>query len=571
MPRAIYIIITLLLSAASLTLTADTGQADLNLLAMLASDRPAYENYDRISRRAASMSDTEIVNQAELSYIRDKNVEQAMSWYHVLISRYSDRQVPDADINPTVYTNLAYFWLFERNNAEQAFPLLMRALELSRLQKNDGATAAILSNLAKIFATYRDWDKAMDYYRQSSRLALKSKDKIDATYALADLISFAWLQDSLPGIGAECSAYSRVKLDGTPMSRYNSLAISARHKYLSRDYAGAVTLLERAGAVIDDRADSLRRVVNNSLMIARTARLAGSMPLALRQIERAESLANSGGLPDLLDPIYDEMIAYYEASGDSPHAMAVRLRAYAMRDSIYNNHRFGIIKDMESAWQVGKLDDTIRRQKQENLQIAQQRDRQRLITVLIVVPLLIIMTLALGLYRKNRRLNQSLAELYRKNLELAGAPAPPAQPLQEPEYEDICSEAEDNSVKATADPELEAVFASINEFLATSPQIYDPDFSISQLAEGIGRKSRQVSSAINNLAGTNFSLYLGRFRVREACRILADREHSAQYTIQAVAEKVGYRSRTYFSKVFKDETGITTTEFIRQSKRADQH
>ena len=68
-----------------------------------------------------------------------------------------------------MYTNLAYFWLFERNNAEQAFPVLMRALELSRLQKNDGTTAAILSNLAKIFATYRDWDKAMDYYRQSSR------------------------------------------------------------------------------------------------------------------------------------------------------------------------------------------------------------------------------------------------------------------------------------------------------------------------------------------------------------------------------------------------------------------
>ena len=58
---------------------------------MLASDKPAYADYDRISQRAASMSDSEIVKQAELAYIRDKRVEQAMSWYHVLISRYAGR------------------------------------------------------------------------------------------------------------------------------------------------------------------------------------------------------------------------------------------------------------------------------------------------------------------------------------------------------------------------------------------------------------------------------------------------------------------------------------------------
>ena len=108
----------------------------------------------------------------------------------------------------------------------------------------------------------------------------------------------------------------------------------------------------------------------------------------------------------------------------------------------------------------------------------------------------------------------------------------------------------------------------IRILMETDREIYNPDFSIERLAEMLGSREKLISQTINTLTGHNYNALLGEYRIREACRLLADPETLRSATMENVAEKVGYRSRTYFSTIFKNVTGLTPTQFVKQAREA---
>jgi len=76
-----------------------------------------------------------------------------------------------------------------------------------------------------------------------------------------------------------------------------------------------------------------------------------------------------------------------------------------------------------------------------------------------------------------------------------------------------------------------------------------------------------VSRVINEVRGCNFNALLSEYRIKEACRRLNDMAHYGNQTIEAIANGVGFRSRSHFSTNFKRLTGLTPTEYQRQARR----
>ena len=58
--------------------------------------------------------------------------------------------------------------------------------------------------------------------------------------------------------------------------------------------------------------------------------------------------------------------------------------------------------------------------------------------------------------------------------------------------------------------------------------------------------------------------------MREACRRLADREHYANQTMQALYESVGYTNSTSFIRAFKKVNGMTPSEYQRARLRGSE-
>jgi len=84
--------------------------------------------------------------------------------------------------------------------------------------------------------------------------------------------------------------------------------------------------------------------------------------------------------------------------------------------------------------------------------------------------------------------------------------------------------------------------------------------SVSGLAKNIGESSHHVSQVINEKMNKSFFELLAWYRVEEAKRIIVEDEQK-KYTIEELADEVGYNSKSSFNNAFKKFSGQTPSEF----------
>lgn len=85
---------------------------------------------------------------------------------------------------------------------------------------------------------------------------------------------------------------------------------------------------------------------------------------------------------------------------------------------------------------------------------------------------------------------------------------------------------------------------------------------INTLSDLIGISPNYLSKIYKIKTGENFVDHLTSVRIKKAIELI----QSGQFTtIKTVAEKVGYFSSRYFTKVFLKSTGITPSEYIKKS------
>jgi len=108
----------------------------------------------------------------------------------------------------------------------------------------------------------------------------------------------------------------------------------------------------------------------------------------------------------------------------------------------------------------------------------------------------------------------------------------------------------------------------INRILAVMDDtsiICDPKFTIYNLAELVNSNQLYVSQVINNDFKKNFRSFLNSYRIKEAQRIFSSSE-AEKYTIEHVASKVGFKSRTAFRETFKEITGTSPNVYLKSKK-----
>lgn len=98
-----------------------------------------------------------------------------------------------------------------------------------------------------------------------------------------------------------------------------------------------------------------------------------------------------------------------------------------------------------------------------------------------------------------------------------------------------------------------------------SDKLYlDTDLTLASLSEKVGLPSKELSQAINQMAGKNYSNYIADLRVEEAKRLLLSPEHQ-HFKIAAIAYDSGFNSLSSFNAVFKKHTGFTPNEYRKKS------
>ena len=90
----------------------------------------------------------------------------------------------------------------------------------------------------------------------------------------------------------------------------------------------------------------------------------------------------------------------------------------------------------------------------------------------------------------------------------------------------------------------------------------DNKITLQILARKVGTNSKYLSKIINTHKKKSFSNYLNDLRIEYTINRLHSDTKFRKYSMQAIAEEVGFRSHRSFFGVFQKKTGISPSYFI---------
>lgn len=117
----------------------------------------------------------------------------------------------------------------------------------------------------------------------------------------------------------------------------------------------------------------------------------------------------------------------------------------------------------------------------------------------------------------------------------------------------------------------EMEFAKLDEILlgnilkAVEESLSEAEFDVQHLAEKVNMSRSTLTRKLKAITGLTPLEYIRRVKMQHACRMLKD-PHT---TVNEVALALGYYNRKYFTSCFKEEYGMTPSEFQKQQEKGD--
>ena len=84
------------------------------------------------------------------------------------------------------------------------------------------------------------------------------------------------------------------------------------------------------------------------------------------------------------------------------------------------------------------------------------------------------------------------------------------------------------------------------------------------MAEALGNSSGYLSQVIREVADSNFTTYVNTFRV-EAVKLMLKDDAYASFSLLAIGQEAGFKSKSAFYNTFKKHTGMTPSAYQRSA------
>lgn len=404
-------------------------------------------------------------------------------------------------------------------------------------------------NLAEQTSDPEMYAKAYDYLVKAYRKCEQEKRPM-LHLAFSNLVEVAEHLGRLDSIGPIYDSYlvSGPKYPYTSFA-YNKLLYAGARQMSHGQAEAAVRTFDKMLQAVPHIPEAPRYEILALQSRARAFKALGETAKAEQDLLRAQQTCRRWGQNDVLMLNHRMLSELYEQTGQTAKANDYRSRYLAIKDTMLN---FRQISSINSTSFLGQME----RKDAELQQSAQKRRYLAWALAAAVAVALVVGGLLVALRRNYRRIVQANERLYRQimdNLDRDSVAAQAPAPRRDGKEHG----------PGTGDQEL---MDNIRQAMTREGDVYRPDFCAQRLSELTGVPYNYLSQAINAVTGENFATLVKKYRVDQACRLLADGSRWETLSIEGVGQTVGFTTRQTFTRAFKEITGLTPSDFRAAAK-----
>lgn len=467
----------------------------------------------------------------------------------------------------------AHCWIGKINvdcfaNYTEGYKYLLRAQDLAEKHHYDKFLPDVFNLLGNFYWVQEEFERgdqcymeALAYHKKSfwKTIELKEYDKLPVDFV--NLIYIAFDMDELMQITKEREIYRNLSIPDSAELKFASEAMNEGVELFTKGHLEEALITFRQ-ALSKNKTTSPSNTAPLQVMIDmfvyNTQLQLNRNEDALAILEHSREVLQSE-LPNLMPGIYKEFAKYYRRQHNQPLADKYELLWRRSVDSIAQATQANSVNTVRFLHEIDKMNE-----EQQALVVKQRHDRQML--WIVGAAALVAIVLLVLLYINRRRIQENYRQLYEKNQALLAAEDARLQAADTEQVTEVVPKAPKYSHNQMDDDVMDELWLQIKRVMETSREIYDEQFTIDQLAELIGAKKNYVSQTINTKTGQAFSVLLNEYRIREACRRMNDREHYGNFSVEGIAQSVGYGSRSHFAKLFKAATGVPPSTYMKMCK-----
>ena len=446
-----------------------------------------------------------------------------------------------------------YYWM---SDYRKSYECLINALDLCEKSGIDTYKYKILLNIGNIYYRFDRMGLAKDYYSKALASCRDSADQI----ILASNIGSVYL-----GNGSLDTALAYFDYAETLSRRCGNMYLGGVQNnkaslfFKKKDYDSAFFYWHQA--LEESSGDAEIQALSYS-DLGRLFLERGNADSALHYVRLSNAIASASNNRNVQTENYRLLSRIAESKGERDKAFDY-YKSYAdMKDSLFNVEKFGEINQLQRSYEMSKVDSQINRLVMEQ-QVKDQVLRYRTVSLWVVVLALIgVSGILVFMYLQHKKLNRAYNSLVEKSLRIAEYQEEAAVKRRKDALQEKVSAENPVAGKMQEDKTQDELLDRILQVMDDTETICDSEFSIEKLAMMVQSNHTSVSQSINAGLNRNFRSFLNSYRIREAQRILAMPDAN-KYTIEAIAARVGFKSRSGFINVFKETTGVTPSFYLK--------
>ena len=454
---------------------------------------------------------------------------------------------------------------------DSALDYLLKSLKVFEKTDNKIGISKVLNGLGITYSEFNDHEKALEYYLKSYEINKKINDKERVTVSLNNI---GTIYEKMDNYDKALEYYQKALLliEGID----NPIAISsAIHNigfiyFQMQEYDTALFYFNKS-LQIREKNNLKWGIAFSTYNIANLYLKKQDLVNAEKYLERSFKISKEIDAKILIQNNYFLYLVLSALKTDYTDLQKYNDLYFSITKTIYNERSSRLIADMQTKYETEKKEQHIEMLNIENeLKETQLQSRTYWLLIFITAFTLVVIFIVIlvvqkrnllfanrNLVEKNLEIDTSERKLYESNTKLEAI----INRYEKNAGEDNEKPLTKYAASTLTEEQKESLKNSIVNYMNNNKNYLHIDYSINTLAKDLDISRSYISQVINELFNRNFSNFLNEYRIKEAKKILSA-SSGLKYTIESIAEMVGYKSKTAFNNAFKKHVGVTPSFYL---------